>query len=65
MERLPASLKVLFSTYFEGFPSYRTPSLQRASAVEQTLTKLGVSFRTKITRIKRKQVLYVVLLANT
>ena len=64
MEQLPASLRPLFATFFEGFPAVLTPSLAKARALEAQLTDLRVSYRTKITKIRNKHVMYVVMLAN-
>lgn len=64
MDRLPLALRACFATFFEGFPAVLTPSLTRARAIEQDLTRLGVSYRTKITKIRNKHVMYVVLLAE-
>lgn len=62
MLSLPKSLKPLFSTFYEGAPSFQTPSLARATQATQILARLDIPHTLKIRRLRRKHILYVVLL---
>lgn len=62
--QLPSNIEELFTQTYEGFKALKLRSASEAIAVENELTRQGKSYRTHITRSKKRGREFVILLVG-
>ena len=60
--QLPSNIEELFTQTYEGFKALKLRSASEAIAVENELNRQGKSYRTHITRSKKRGREFVILL---
>lgn len=62
--QLPSNIEELFTQTYEGFKALKLRSASEAIAVENELNRQGKSYRTRITRSKKRGREFVILLVG-